>query len=590
MKDFVITSDDLPALSGLPLELISEVDSYKIWGSKKDFVKIENLTIYIDGYVLPRRNNFDALRIYDQYELIEKLYSDYGKDFIRFLKGSFIIILIRSDEIEICNDINSIQKFFVFNSSTSVSISNNVLLINLLYKLELNYLYPAVQALFQHPVKGITMFKDLQYSDYATYISLKRGFKVEKYWTPVGLFEMSKDSYSMKDLINLFRQNICDHVQYFKPEKVSLTLTGGRDTRSVLSALLNLNIYPHAFTFGNPDGTDVTTAKNICSKLNLQFSNHYIEDIKKEYYDDLIDEINKYGNPLIHLHRAHRLDAIKKEKKELGRIDMLFVGAMGGDFIKGVGFNDYIVTRFMRLLFFDKRPRDLLIKGELDKHCVNYNAQILSEIIELIDNLEYLDNHSFKKSEFLLAHSFISALHDSQDLFVFSKYSQRVVAPFMDIDFIEALFQSKYSLLSNSRSSKNPLLKLKGGEFQANLIRELYRPLAFLPMANRYKPNDLLGNQYIYMLKRMVLKIFKSVTIPTFTYEGWYHELIESYVSSVPQEIQTLYDIDKLLVDLGVDNHKTTEGYWHKYSNLVMILKWINFLRSYNYAGSNIKK
>jgi len=519
---------------------------------------------------------------FKSYELIAKLYKKYGQNFINHLKGSFIILLVVDDKIILYNDIHSLEKYFIRNSGGKLIISSNVLLMNTVHRLELDPLYPAVLALFQHPVSGLTMFRDLSYSEYATEFTFDGEVKIKKYWSPEKLIEAGRDKYSMNDLIDLFRNIIGDYIDFFRPETVSLTLTGGRDTRSVLAALLYLNIIPHSFTFGNPYGTDVITAKNICSNLNLPFSNHYIKDIDEKIYESLINGILFFGDPLVSLHRAHRLDAIKKEHEEKEKSDMLFVGAMGGDFIKGVSFNDYIVTEFIRSYLFSKKDTKSLIKEILSKHYVKYDENILNKLTELTISLKFLNRQDFKRSEFLLAHSFIGALHDSQDLFIFSRYFNHVVSPFLDIDFFEALFQSRFSLFDNFRSSKNPLLKIKGGEFQANLIKCLFKPLAYLPMANNYKPIDLLRSKYIYALKRFYLRIKHPGTVPTFSYDNWFQKYIKSAYLTLSSEIHSFYNLDKLIYEVNNSNHQTTEGYWHKYSNPVIISKWLEIIKSNN--------
>jgi hypothetical protein len=590
MHDFVITSKPNHSLRKLGLELIFDRSGLQLWGEKEEFKRINDLVIYIRGYVLPRHSILQSVKGCSEIELIARLFNEHGQDFIHYLKGSFIILLIANDEIKLYNDYQSLEKFFLLRTSKELIISNNVLLINKLHKLELNPLYPAIQALFQHSVAGITLFEDLQYSEYATILRLDHEAKLEKYWTPHHLINNNRDLYSIEDLIVFFREIIHDYLLFLKPLKVSLTLTGGRDTRSVLAALLSLNVVPHSFTFGNPKGTDVNTAWNICSSLELPFSNHYIGELTKNLYDNLVFDILKFGNPLVNLHRAHRMDAIKKEHSESGQIEMLFVGAMGGDFIKGVSFNDYIVTEFMRLYMFSNKDAESLIKEVLSKHNVKFDDELIYKLIGIINSLEYLDRHNFKKSEFLMAHNFIGALHDTQDLFIFSQYADRVVAPFMDIDFFEALFQSRFSLFDNYRSSVNPVLKLKGGEFQASLINSLYKPLAYLPMANRYKPIDLLENQYLYFLKRVYLKIRHPKTKPTFSYDTWFKDFIEAAFSTETDWLERFYDLEQLICGLNGTNHQTTEGYWHRYSNPVMVLRWINLIKSNFYAGSDIAK
>ena len=141
----------------------------------------------------------------------------------------------------------------------------------------------------------------------------------------------------------------------------------------------------------------------------------------------------------------------------------------------------------------------------------------------------------------------------------------------MDIHFLEVLFQSPFSMFSNDRSSKNPLNKLKGGELQANLISSLYPQLADIPFGNLYSPKDLLGNRFIYLMKRLYLHFLKVKNTPTFTYDEWFHAFVRLGLSNINAELTRFYDFHSMQKALENQNHPTQEGYWHKYTNPVLL-------------------
>ncbi|MBN1472266.1 MAG: hypothetical protein JW925_10835 [Syntrophaceae bacterium] len=556
------------------MDLICDSKYFQLFAQKEAAYISDGITLIIDGFVLPRREihgNYDNL---SQYDLILRLFKEHHGKFLDYIKGSFIIIILYGDEVVVCNDIHSIKKYYYFKKGREYSVSNNLKLISQQNGLEINELFPSIQALFQHPVAGITMFNDVFYSEPASKLTLNENISVESYWTPKSYLAADRSRYSLEQVIETFVVVIKNYITYFSPHSISITLTGGRDTRSILAALLNLGINPHAFTFGFPSGNDVLTAKLITDKLKIPFTNHFIEKLSPEIYQTLAKEIIKNGNPNVHLHRAHRLDAIKKEADVLGKIDMLFMGVMGGDYIKGVSFNDYIVTEFMRRYFFENIDINTLIKQILDKNFIVYSEPLLSKLVSVIEKLEFMDKGNFKQSEYLIAHSFIGSLHDVQDINLFSEYADYVVAPFMDIDVFETLFQSPFSLFSHERSSKNPFKKIQGGILQANIIHRLYPPLADIPLANKYKPKDILGNGYLYFLKRIYLQLFKVNKKPSFSYGNWFKDYIHQNIMKFETDLIDRYKMDQLKESLLNSDHKTIEGYWHKYSNPLMIAQY----------------
>lgn len=553
-------------------------DNFCFYAADEDVKEKEGTRFFIDGYIMPREQYFEEYRHLSQDELILELFSKYSHDFIQYVKGAFTIVIIHDEKLSVFNDRHAVKKFFCYRKDREMGVSNDIQLLGKIYTLVPDKLFPAIQALFQHHVHELTMFENVSYSSPATDLRIGKDFQLKSYWKPHILLEANRNKYTVEDVVRVFSNTVRNHAAYFSPDNVSITLTGGRDTRSVLSALMHHNIRSHAFTFGFPTGKDVIASKRIAKEINIPFSNHYIESIDDKKYQVLVDEIVKMNDPFIHIHRAHRLDAVKKEKDSQAVIDMLFMGAMGGDYSKGVSFNDYIVTEFMRRYFFDDTEIRELIRQILHKHYVKFDDELIEKLIIIIGELDFMDKSNLKKSEFLMAHSFIGVLHDVQDINVFLNYAEKVVVPFMDIDFFEALFQSPLSLFSNDRSSKNIFKKLQGGELQAHLISRLYPPLARIPLANLYTPKDLLGNRYIYLIKRIYLHFFKVKDTPTFTYNEWFAEFVKNQLNNDKDQLKDFYEMNRMKADLSGMTHQTHEGYWHKYSNPVMLSLYYNQL------------
>ena len=55
-------------------------------------------------------------------------------------------------------------------------------------------------------------------------------------------------------------------------QKIGISLTGGYDSRMILSLLDNLNISPLAFHYGHNKSDDFLITKEICEKFNLDLN------------------------------------------------------------------------------------------------------------------------------------------------------------------------------------------------------------------------------------------------------------------------------------------------------------------------------
>ena len=250
---------------------------------------------------------------------------------------------------------------------------------------------------------------------------------------------------------------------------------------------------------------------------------------------------------------------------------MVFVGAMGGDYIKGEGFNDYIITEFLRLFLTGTESEVVLIKKILEKHFIEPEKEIINYLNGLLSNMN-LEYGVFNKSvEFNLVHNLIGSTHDIQDINVFMEQAKYVIAPFMDRDVMEALFTSPYSMFSNTRHTKNPFKRLRGGELQSIMIKEFSPALAELNFANQYSPNDILGNRVLYVLKRMYLHTFKIKSKPTFSYREWMKDYVLNEVKKNNSYIESFYYYDTLIDSLKNQMHFQSEGYWHKYTNPITL-------------------
>lgn len=579
-KSFIISSTNLPNDYGLNLIVNSE--KFRLYANDDVFEKNGDIYIYIEGYFMPRNEWIDRFSSLTGNSLIYELFLTFGPKFINKIKGFFTIAIITKENFYVFNDIHSVKRFFISVNNRSFFVSNNIAFLKAITGNSIDPLFAAHHALFQHFIFGQTIFKNIQYSEFASKVFLNHGrLIIDKYWRTDSLESLNRD-LSIKEFIFLFNQTIKNYIQYFKPKRVAATITGGRDTRSVVASLIANEVSPHLFTFGNPQNRDVIVGKLISKSCNLSFSNPNISNPEMEYYGKLVNRIINLGDTFVHLHRAHRLDAIEKEVEEFSH-DMIFVGAMGGDYIKGTSFDDYIVSEYVRENFFNKENEMLvLMKRILEKHFVKNDKNLLNSLYDSLIRIPLISNREFNSSTDLhIAHDIIGCSHDIQDIKVFSKYIDKVITPFMDIDIMEALFRTKFSLLSNSKNSKGLFTKYLGGELQANLVTDLCPALARVPYASYYKPADVSGSKPKYIINRGIayIKQKKHPNISGFEYGKWFINYIEKELQeSRNGRMSKYYDFDKMLISYRMDKHLTHEGYWHKYTNAIMFSKYINIL------------
>jgi len=530
-----------------------------------DFFERESTLIWYDGWILPRNRYFGKYRNYKVEEIIHELICNGVKDFHNYIKGNFTLVVLHDSSLTIMTDFHGLSKVYYRVGSNHLEYSNDYALI-VDENDRLEDLFPFVLALFQHPVGGIMPHSGIRFIDKPTYVMIN-DLKVSSicYWMPESIIE-SPNTVLIDELVNEFQivvQNTCEFRQL---RECALTLTGGRDTRSVLSALQHTKVSLRPFTFGDPRGKDVLVAQQLSTSLNLNFTNPNINPLSPENYDIWVNNLMRFCNPFISLHRAHRLQAFSEMRSKFPDIDFLFMGCMGGDYSKGISFNDYIVTKFLRFYYIDKMPLEDCIKNVLVSHDLDYSKDILDRLCSFINGIEWIEKEWSKSAEMKLAFYFVGTLHDVQDMMLARYCGFHVFSPFMDIDFIEMQFKSEFCLYHSERNSVNPLNRLRGGELQARIICGLSKELCSLPLANDYIPRDILGNRILYLFKRTYKHFVKKPNLPTFSYGAW-------FVSWVRMK-ESLLGMNNF-VENEVSNFPKHEGFWHKITNRI----WIKLLK-----------
>ena len=307
----------------------------------------------------------------------------------------------------------------------------------------------------------------------------------------------------------------------------------------------------------------------------MDCANYSISNATDRWFKDLADFIINYGNSLINLHRAHRLDAIRREKQNFPEIDMLFVGHMGGELLKRIFYDDYITSKFFRLYQHNQNDVKSVIASLLQERYIKHEFLDLDYISNFLQQQSFIYLEEKRKREFAYQMHVAASMHHSQDMSIYGMYVPYVVNPFMDIDFLELIFSSNYNLLHNTEKSVLEKL-IEGPAFHVNITHLLDPELDNVPFAKRgyYSANEYLGNKFLYVLKRLYRQ--KKQHPANFPYDDWMVHYVRNEFKLLVPEISDLFDMDGLVKNFEENTQKSTEAYWHKYTNPINVSKNIN--------------
>lgn len=561
-----------PVVSKPPVYFYINTDHYLI----KSYPN-KDLVIVVDGYVLPRMAAFDEYRHLEPALLIFELYQKYGKDFIRHVKGIFNIVVIDGDNYYIFNDRSGIRKFFYYSHRGNMMFTNHLESIADRYPLSISREHAALFGLMEHFIDGMTLFSEVDYSTPASRVIFSGSLEFDHYWHYFDLIESDTREYSFGDFSFFFRDNIANYIRYFNSGDITMTLTGGNDSRTILSALLNINGKPRAFTFGNPLCYDGVVAKKIAEKMELDYSCYFASEASAEWFQRMGAEIIPLGHSLINIHRAHRLDAIQKEKQRFPGVDMLLAGFMGGDYIKGMVYNDYITAKLVRLWEFTGEDLQDLLAQLLKERYFRAAKLDLDYIFSKLAAQPYFSRTGKIRREFSYIFSVVGAQHDAQDTNIFNAYVKYVVNIFMDIDFLELLFSSPYSMKHKDNSSRNQLKRLMQPALHCHIIDTLAPALSDIEFSKHYSPKEFLGNKLIYAAKRLYRYYFYKKFPAGFPYLTWFVPFVKQSLENPHPFINDLFDLKQAKQHLNNNPHRVNEGYWHPFTNMInldMIIKY----------------
>lgn len=540
-------------------------------------------SFYIDGYVLPRLSIYEEYKNMSPIELMNNLYHKYGLDFIHYIKGIFTIILFNDKKLFIFNDRHGLQKYFIYQSNNKFIISNTLKFISEKVRLSFSKENAAIYCLLEHFVEGITLFKELTFSKPASTLIIDKNGKLilDNYWHQSELLTLELKYYTYHEIAQHWKDIIQNYLESLKPKKVTMTLTGGNDSRMVLAGLLSAGTLPNAFTFGNPESYDGIFARKVADAVKLNYHNYFVSNPTKEWFNEYAKKIVPIGNSLINIHRAHRLHAIEREIKNNPDNEMIMCGFMGGDYIKGIIYDDYITAKIMRLWKYSAKSDVDKIKEIFNNYEIDHTNINTDFVFQYLTSLPYFNRDiSIKDREFYYLFNVIGSAHDWQDSTIFASKIKYLVNPFMDIDFLEILFSSKYSMMNKDNSADNFFKKLLYPEFVVNLTHILAPQLSNIPYAKKgfYSNNEFLSNFTVYFMKRIWRYKLKSHFPKNFPYQIWMKYFVQEQLKELHQDISSFINIENLLKNLDLETGiSTEEGYWHKFTNPINISMNLKF-------------
>ncbi len=532
------------------------------------YFETNKIFILFNGYVLPRSSITSGGKGIIGCSEIYNLYQTFKKDFIQYVKGNFIIIIGDSKGFTVYSDRFAIRKFFMHVKNDEFIITDHLEEITKRIKLSPSTINMALYGITYHFVNGGTIFNDVEHNQPGEVIIFgKERIKKFHYWNPSDLLKIESQPVS----IRMLAEEIKSFIQITASDTVSnisLSLTGGADTRNLLACFLSLGKKPHVYTYGNPDSRDCMRASTIADKLDLEHSIYDLQ-IDPSVFEENARRILSLSGGLASIHRVHRLMSVELESSIA---DIMYLGTLGGEFVRGVSEDDYIISPIVYENWNSSKIDIQSLSSYLLLKRIKKNNGIISDIKTVLESEPYMYGNSINRK--INALSFITAhLHDAQDINLYNTVFSQVYTPFMDIDYLEMLFSSKYSF-NNKENIKNKYIrKTQNPVFAAHFLKEVYPSLTYFTYSGEHMPSEVLYNKYYAALAKRIRMQLSRKYPSNFPLNSWMLQFVKNNlkICSDYPTIKDVFDIEKLISDLESENVKSTEAFWLKYTNPIMM-------------------
>ena len=542
---------------------------FKIYAdSTIDLLQQGGINWFYQGYVLLRNGTIPDKGRENLTESIGKLIAS-GNDYYQHIKGNNVVVVLGKSCFEVYGDRFGVQKWFYWSTADKYIVSDSLDLIRRLIHPEISPESIALYALTYHFSSGSTLFKDIKHNVPAQFIRFKDNcLRIGTYWDGLSLLNLPRQQVDIKHITDLLGSHIEELLSISPKAAISLSLTGGADTRNLLALMLSRDIKPHLYTYGNPNSVDCVKARKIANKLGLKHRIHDIA-IHSELFQQYAESIIHWGQSLSSIHRVHRIIAVEREAEYA---NTMFLGTMGGEFVRGVSQDDYIVPSLIYQHWERDRLTNSILADWLNSKYIRIESIDLDLLLETLNRETYIDRNPVEKKLATLI-NITAHLHDAQDIMLYQRPMKHVFTPFLDIDYLELLFSSQYSFNNKEQIRGKIRRKVQNPVYSSRFIKTAFPALGQFEYSGHHVPNEVLFNPYIAAVMKGARKKLSKPYPPNFPLGPWMDDFIMSGLADCAQDsmVNEVFDIKAMRNDLQAHSYVPRESFWLKYSNPIMM-------------------
>lgn len=438
------------------------------------------------------------------YQWLPLMLHCYGSDFVNHISGWYNICGYneKHNEVILVNDELGYLPLYYYENVSYFMFSSKVeslLASGLMDKTEFDITTFAEHLFFNYPLTDNTYIKEIKTVPNATIIRIKnKKVCFEKYWN-LGRF-FNKKYYNKKSSIESINEGLRFAVSKLTSraanEKISISLTGGWDSRIVLSLIMQEyrnEIY--AYSFGAPQAPDILIPQYICEKEGLE----YVPFILDQKYLDRHFMINaketiELSNGTRSYKRAHYLYSIK----DIACITpWLMTGIFGDEVLKIAQISGGTVLAQNTIDFLESRldinkTLNSFVGQSIPEWFTSSSRDIVNEFGERLDSIKTILSayDSLSEKYYILRFEYNLRKYFGNEA---SSYNDFIYgfSPFIDMDFLREFSRTYFFGTRFPFNSNSIKLKKMSTQLYYDITQTNYKPLTRYYSSRGYSMADV---------------------------------------------------------------------------------------------------
>lgn len=410
----------------------------------------------------------------------------------------FIYLDKNSYDLSVGNSLFSILPVYYNTSKDKITLTENALSLSKQTGSDtISKRFILETLLFNYPLFNNSIFQEINLLPSNSYLTVSKGRSTIKKHTCIeNLFDSRPVPW--RKAVDQTSDCFIETVKKYLPDKPYATsLTGGFDGRTLVTAGLYYKRQLSAYSFGTDVSNDIRIAETLAQSAKIPFikiglEDDYARNESLECGKEFI--INSSGTATFA--RAHYLFAVKQLS---GEFEHIVTGNFGSEVFRAAHNAGAVISENLYNLFKSGSPSEAysIIENSKEFKCLNretYREEWDSLTEDLLNlpcfNKDYSSVSRNQRFYVFVFEELFRKYFGAEMVNQFKYLKNRT--PFLDIDFLKAIFKTGLAGIHSGFFEHNPLKRYKGQVLYAHIIRKAYPAFGKMMTDKGYRPDDLI--------------------------------------------------------------------------------------------------